>query len=112
MSRTAAFWERLHEKGGKRHEMPCHHNLEIYLHAYIDGCQLESDPKGPLFRIIDRGRGRLTTTFMVQANAWRPGNYLKHPALTRVRFPETMLSCEVDLAKPVGGQVSTVDAEA
>ena len=29
---------RLHEKGGKRHEMPCHHTLEEYLHAYIDGC--------------------------------------------------------------------------
>ena len=22
------WWVRLHEKGGKRHEMPCHHNLE------------------------------------------------------------------------------------
>ena len=32
------LWVRLHEKGGKRHEMPCHHNLEAYLHAYIDGC--------------------------------------------------------------------------
>ena len=34
------LWVRLHEKGGKRHEMPCHHNLETYLHAYIDGCAL------------------------------------------------------------------------
>ncbi len=25
------LWVRLHEKGGKRHEMPCHHNLETYL---------------------------------------------------------------------------------
>src|SRR3546814_5355722 len=24
------LWVRLHEKGGKRHEMPCHHNLEDY----------------------------------------------------------------------------------
>jgi site-specific recombinase XerC len=24
-------WVRLHEKGGKRHEMPCHHSLEEYL---------------------------------------------------------------------------------
>lgn len=24
-------WVRLHEKGGKRHEMPCHHSLEQYL---------------------------------------------------------------------------------
>jgi len=22
------LWVRLREKGGKRHEMPCHHNLE------------------------------------------------------------------------------------
>jgi integrase/recombinase XerC len=41
------LWVRLHEKGGKHHEMPCHHNLETYLHAYIDGCGLASDPKGP-----------------------------------------------------------------
>jgi site-specific recombinase XerC len=27
---------RLHEKGGKRHEMPAHHNLEAYLDAYIE----------------------------------------------------------------------------
>src|SRR6516225_3873220 len=26
-------WLRLHEKGGKRHEVPCHHNLTEYLDA-------------------------------------------------------------------------------
>ena len=51
------LWVRLHEKGGKRHEMPCHHNLEEYLTAYIDGCDLREDRKGPLFRTIARGRG-------------------------------------------------------
>ena len=25
------LWVRLHEKGGKQHAMPCHHNLETYL---------------------------------------------------------------------------------
>jgi integrase/recombinase XerD len=25
------WWLRLHEKGGKRHEMPAHHKLEAYL---------------------------------------------------------------------------------
>jgi site-specific recombinase XerC len=49
------LWVRLHEKGGKRHEMPCHHNLEAYLHAYIDGCGLANDPKALLFRTIGRG---------------------------------------------------------
>jgi hypothetical protein len=26
---------RLHEKGGKEHEIPCHRNLEKYLDEYI-----------------------------------------------------------------------------
>ena len=62
-------WVRLHEKGGKRHEMPCHHNLETYLHAYIDGSGLAGDPKGPLFRAIGRGTDQLTATPLPQANA-------------------------------------------
>jgi site-specific recombinase XerD len=64
------LWVRLHEKGGKRHEMPCHHNLESYLHAYIDGCGLAAEPKGHLFRTIGRGTGRLTQTPLPQANAY------------------------------------------
>lgn len=28
-------WVRLHEKGGKEHEMPTHHNLDRYLEEYI-----------------------------------------------------------------------------
>jgi integrase len=50
------LWVRLHEKGGKVHGMPCHHLLEDYLHAYIDGCGLGAEPKGALFRTIDRPR--------------------------------------------------------
>ncbi len=64
------LWVRLHEKGGKRHEMPCHHALEAYLHAYIDGCGLGDDPRGPLFRTIARGTGRLSESPLPQANAF------------------------------------------
>jgi integrase len=64
------LWVRLHEKGGKRHEMPCHHNLEAYLHAYIDGCGLSGDRKGALFRTIGRGTDELTATPLPQANAY------------------------------------------
>jgi site-specific recombinase XerD len=60
---------RLHEKGGKAHAMPCHHTLEAYLAAYIDGAGLTDDPKGPLFRALGRGTGRLTATPLPQANA-------------------------------------------
>ncbi|MCZ8164055.1 MAG: tyrosine-type recombinase/integrase [Microcystis sp. LE19-98.1E] len=64
------LWVRLHEKGGKEHVMPCHHNLEEYLHAYTDGCGLADDPQGPLFRTIGRGTKELTRTPLPQANAW------------------------------------------
>lgn len=63
------LWVRLKEKGGKAHALPCHHNLEAYLVAYIDGTGLAEDPKGPLFRTIGRGTGRLTRTPLPQANA-------------------------------------------
>jgi len=64
------LWVRLREKGGKRHAMPCHHNLEEYLIAYLDGAGLRSDPKGPLFRTIGRGTKKLTRTVLPQANAY------------------------------------------
>ena len=64
------LWGRLREKGGKQHEMPCHHHLEAYLHAYIEGVGLAGDPKGPLFRTIGRGSGKLTPTPLPQANAY------------------------------------------
>ena len=65
------LWVRLHEKGGKRHEMPCHHNLEEYLVTYLDGCELREDRKGPLFRTISRGTKRLSGTPLPQANAFQ-----------------------------------------
>ena len=64
------LWVRLREKGGKRHAMPCHHNLEEYLTGYLDGTDLRGDPKGPLFRTIGRGTGKLTRTVLPQANAY------------------------------------------
>ena len=38
------WWVRLHEKGGKRHEMPAHHTLEAYLDAYM-ACAAERNRK-------------------------------------------------------------------
>jgi site-specific recombinase XerD len=64
------LWVRLREKRGKRHEMPCHHTLDAYLHAYLDGTGIGGDAKGPLFRTIQRGTGRLSTTPLPQANAY------------------------------------------
>ncbi|MCQ2032237.1 tyrosine-type recombinase/integrase [Stutzerimonas zhaodongensis] len=63
------LWVRLREKGGKQHAMPCHHLLEEYLHAYLTETGIHSDPKGPLFRTIGRGTGKLSTHALPQANA-------------------------------------------
>jgi site-specific recombinase XerD len=64
------LWVRLREKGGKQHAMPCHHTLEEYLHAYLEGTGIVSDPKGPLFRTVRRGTGQLSDTPLPQANAY------------------------------------------
>ena len=51
-------WLRLHEKGGKRHDVPAHHRAEQAVAAYVNAAGLD-DPKAPLFQSVDRA-GRLT----------------------------------------------------
>lgn len=63
------LWVRLREKGGKAHAMPCHHTLEAYLHEYLEGTGIGQDPKGPLFRTIQRGTEQLSQNALPQANA-------------------------------------------
>jgi integrase/recombinase XerD len=48
-------WLRLHEKGGKRHEVPCHHSLDEYLDAWIAAAGIGGDKKGALFRSFKKG---------------------------------------------------------
>ena len=49
------LWLRLHEKGGKRHEVPCHPSLEGYLNDWITAAGITRDKKGPLFRSMGKG---------------------------------------------------------
>jgi site-specific recombinase XerD len=49
------WWLRLHEKGGKRHEVPCHPSLEEDLNAWIAAAGISRDKKGPLFRTVGKG---------------------------------------------------------
>jgi integrase/recombinase XerD len=73
-------WFRLHEKGGKRHEVPAHHNAEAYVDAYLAACQIAEQRKSPLFRSLDRRRRlterqlhRLEVLAMVKRRARRAG---------------------------------------
>ena len=64
------LWVRLHEKGGKQHEMPCHHRLEEFLHAYIEGTGLAGD-KAVLFRAAVGRTGQLSERSLGQADVYR-----------------------------------------
>ena len=65
------WWVRLHEKGGKRHEMPCHHNLEAYLDAYLQAAKILEAKKSPLFRSARGRTGELTESPMSRIDVWR-----------------------------------------
>ena len=62
---------RLHEKGGKEHEMPAHHTLQDWLDAYLDAAGIADDRQGFLFRTADGRSGRLTANGMTQPDAYR-----------------------------------------
>jgi integrase/recombinase XerD len=53
-------WFRLHEKGGKRHEVPAHHNAADYMDAYVAAAGIAEEKKASLFRSF--GRRNLTMT--------------------------------------------------
>ena len=52
-------WLRLHEKGGKRHDVPAHHRAAEALDAYLEASGLE-DERAALFQSVDLMGERLT----------------------------------------------------
>jgi integrase/recombinase XerD len=65
------YWIRLHEKGGKFHEVPVHHTAENYLDEYIETASIFEEKSKPLFRST-RGRSReLTTRAMSRFDAYK-----------------------------------------
>jgi len=62
---------RFHEKGGKEHEMPAHHQLEAFLDAYIQAAGIGAEKKSPLFR-SSPGKARLLTDRAIhRVHAWQ-----------------------------------------
>ncbi len=61
-------WVRLHEKGGKVTELPCHHNLDQYLEEWITAAGLAKTPDAPLFPTLRHGRLSDTPQALPQAN--------------------------------------------
>ncbi len=75
---------RLHEKGGKDHEVPAHHKVVEYLDAYIAAARISDQTEMPLFRTVqgkmnqttDRPLSRHDAYRMVRRRALKAG--LKH----------------------------------
>jgi integrase/recombinase XerD len=64
-------WLRLHEKGGKHHEVPAHHTAEAYLDAYLHAAGIAVEGKTPLFRSAIGGTDRLSANRMSRKDALR-----------------------------------------
>ena len=65
------YWIRLHENGGKFHEVPAHHTAEKYIDEYIEAAGIIEEKNKPLFRTT-RGRSReLTPHAMSRFDAFK-----------------------------------------
>lgn len=68
------WWFRLHEKGGKHHELPAHHKAEEFMDAYLDGLRAAGAAVGrdtPLFRTGKGHGGALGDNRMRENDALR-----------------------------------------
>lgn len=79
-SQGRRMWFRLHEKGGKRHEVPAHHKAESYMDEYLSTAGIFGEKRVPLFRTVDSCRqlterrlDRVDVLRMVKRRAVRAG---------------------------------------
>ena len=65
------WWLRLHEKGGKFHEVPVHHKAEEYLDAYLEAAGIGVERKSALFRTTTGRTKTLTANRLTENDALR-----------------------------------------
>jgi integrase len=61
-------WLRFHEKGGKEHEMPAHHEIEETIDEYLSKVSIED--KQPLFQSVNKTGTALSGRALNRYNAW------------------------------------------
>ncbi len=70
------LWLRLSEKGGKCHDVPCHHHLEVYLAEWLEAACHGDTPRAPLFQTFSTAGKRtagarvLSGKPMTQSMTW------------------------------------------
>jgi integrase/recombinase XerD len=78
-------WVRLHEKGGKVTELPCHHNLEQFLEEWLAGSGLGSELDAPLFPTLRYGRLAAERQALPPANVWKMIQRVRSPPASAPR---------------------------
>ena len=63
------YFFRLHEKGGKYHEVPAHHRAEAYVDAYLEATSITNEKKKPLFRSLTP-QGTLSENRLRRTKVW------------------------------------------
>ena len=71
------WWVRLHEKGGKRHEMPAHHKLEHFLDEYLAAAGIRENGKTPSSVLTDKPMNRVDAYRMVRRRTAEAGFKVK-----------------------------------
>ena len=72
-------WLRLHEKGGKVHEIPCHHTLEQFLEEYLQTAGLAHKEDWPLFcagrkgQLVPSALNQSNVHKMIRRRCWQAG---------------------------------------
>jgi integrase/recombinase XerD len=103
-------WLRLHEKGGKRHEVPAHHNAERYIDEYVQAAEIADQKKSPLFRTVGRS-GRATTNRMTRTDALRMIKRRAQKAgLSRTICCHTFRATGITAYLECGGTIETAQA--
>ena len=64
------WWLRLHEKGGKFHQVPAYHNAEVYLDAYLEAVGIGEEKGTPLWRAMTT-KGTITENRMSRLDVFR-----------------------------------------
>ena len=102
-------WLRLHEKGGKHHEVPAHHLVQEALDAYIE-CAGLTDPKRPLFQSADRTGALSGRAFDRKQAARMLKRRARAAGLTGNFSPHSLLATVITVYLENGGTLENAQA--
>ena len=97
------YWVRLHEKGGRYHEMPLNHHAEEALIAYLDEGDLWGQSSTPLFRSLDRKRNLSENRMQTEYARWMVKRRSKQAGLGETICNHTMRATGITAYMMAGG---------